>query len=91
MSAELGSGLKMPCRAMPKAAPLQASCTLSGVSMDRQTTFLLALGMLVFAALFVGVSGWVLFARDRALAEVGDSPPSAWPDGAHHREGIEGS
>ena len=35
--------------------------------MDRQTTFLLALGMLVAASLAVGVSGWVLFLRDRAL------------------------
>lgn len=36
--------------------------------MDRQTTFLLALGMLVAASLVVGLSGLVLFARDRALA-----------------------
>jgi hypothetical protein len=36
--------------------------------MDRQTTFLLALGMLVAAALVVSVSGWVLFLRDRALS-----------------------
>ena len=35
--------------------------------MDRQTTFLLALGMLVAASLVVSVGGWVLFARDRAL------------------------
>ena len=35
--------------------------------MDRQTTFLLALGMLIAASLVVSVSGWVLFARDRAL------------------------
>ena len=33
--------------------------------MDRQTTLLLALGMLIAAALTVGVSGWVLFVRDR--------------------------
>lgn len=32
--------------------------------MDRDTTFLLALVMLAAAALVVGVSGWVLFARD---------------------------
>jgi hypothetical protein len=37
--------------------------------MDRQTTFLLALGMLVAAALVVSVSGWVLFLRDRASAK----------------------
>jgi hypothetical protein len=35
--------------------------------MDRQSTFLLALGMLIAASLVVSVSGWVLFARDRAL------------------------
>jgi hypothetical protein len=35
--------------------------------MDRQATFLLALGMLIAASLVVSVSGWVLFARDRAL------------------------
>jgi hypothetical protein len=33
--------------------------------MDRQTTFLLALGLLIAAALAVSVSGWILFARDR--------------------------
>ena len=34
--------------------------------MDRQTPLLLALGMLIAASLVVSVSGWVLFARDRA-------------------------
>ncbi|MDP9242281.1 MAG: hypothetical protein M3O84_03800 [Actinomycetota bacterium] len=34
--------------------------------MDRQTTFLLALGLLVAAGLAVSASGWILFARDRA-------------------------
>lgn len=38
--------------------------------MDRQTTFLLALAMLVVAALVVSVSGWVLFLRDRALSKM---------------------
>ena len=33
--------------------------------MDRQATFLLALGLLIAAAGMVSVSGWVLFARDR--------------------------
>ena len=46
--------------------PRDVSGTLSR-PMDRQTTFLLALGMLVAASLAVGVSGWVLFLRDRAL------------------------
>ena len=35
--------------------------------MEREATFLLALGMLIAASLVVSVSGWVLFARDRAL------------------------
>jgi len=57
--------------------------------MDRQTTFLLALGMLIAAALAVGVSGWVLWTRERTLAKFGRaSLPTA--DGAHHREGVEG-
>ena len=56
--------------------------------MDRETTLLLALGMLIAAALAVGVSGWVLFARDRRLASVrrhgGDRSriPSRGPRGA---------
>jgi hypothetical protein len=58
--------------------------------MDRQTTFLLALGMLIAAALAVGVSGWVLFARDRALVRIGHTP-SATPEDSHHHEGLEGS
>ncbi|HKE54237.1 MAG TPA: hypothetical protein VKC55_05655 [Actinomycetota bacterium] len=33
--------------------------------MDRQSTFLLALGMLIAAAAVVSVAGWILFARDR--------------------------
>jgi hypothetical protein len=61
--------------------------------MDRQTTFLLALGMLVAAALAVGVSGWVLFARDRALARVAGvgGVGSAVVEDPHHHEGLEGS
>lgn len=35
--------------------------------MDRQTTFLLALGMLIAASFVLSFSGWVLFARDRGL------------------------
>ena len=58
--------------------------------MDRQTTLLLALGMLIAAALTVGVSGWVLFVRDRALVRIGH-PPSATPEDSHHHEGLEGS
>jgi hypothetical protein len=33
--------------------------------MDRQATFLLALGLLIAAAAFVSASGWILFLRDR--------------------------
>jgi hypothetical protein len=45
--------------------------------MDRQTTFLLALGLLVAAGLVVSASGWILFARDRraSRAELAPSDP----------------
>jgi hypothetical protein len=33
--------------------------------MDRQATFLLALGLLIAAAASVSASGWILFVRDR--------------------------
>lgn len=33
--------------------------------MDRQATFLLALGLLIAAAAFVSASGWILFIWDR--------------------------
>jgi len=33
--------------------------------MDRQATFLLALGLLIAAAAFVSASGWILFVWDR--------------------------
>ena len=68
------------------------SCTLSG-PMDRQTTFLLALGSLIAAASVVGVSGWVLFARDRAFARSGGGSATlpAPSEDAHHLEGREGS
>lgn len=49
--------------------------------MDRQTTFLLALGLLIAAALVVSLSGWILFARDRR----DHSAALAAPD-AHHPE-----
>ena len=58
--------------------------------MDRQTTFLLALGMLVAAALAVGVSGWVLVARDRAFARLGRVAPAVG-ENPHHHEGLEGT
>jgi hypothetical protein len=51
--------------------------------MDRQTTFLLALGMLIAAALVVSASGWVLFARDRSLHRALAHAAEA-PDDVHH-------
>jgi hypothetical protein len=36
--------------------------------MDRQATFLMALGLLIAAAAFVSASGWILFVRDRRAA-----------------------
>jgi len=36
--------------------------------MDRETTFLLALGLLIAAAAVVSASGWILFVRDRRAA-----------------------
>ncbi|MDP9296156.1 MAG: hypothetical protein M3O88_05610 [Actinomycetota bacterium] len=44
--------------------------------MDRQTTFLLALGLLVAAGLAVSASGWILFARDRRASRAAAHPHS---------------
>lgn len=49
--------------------------------MDRQTTFLLALGLLIAAALVVSLSGWILFARDRRDLRAALAAPDA-----HHPE-----
>jgi hypothetical protein len=38
--------------------------------MDREGTFLLALGLLIAAAAFVSASGWILYARDRRARAV---------------------
>jgi len=38
--------------------------------MDREQTFLLALGMLIAAGAAVSVSGWILFVRDRRASRV---------------------
>jgi len=51
--------------------------------MDRQATFLLALGLLIAAAAFVSASGWILFVRDRR-----DGRTTA-PSPEHH-EAVEG-
>jgi hypothetical protein len=39
--------------------------------MDRQATFLLALGLLIAAAAVVSVCGWILFVRDRRSGRPG--------------------
>jgi hypothetical protein len=49
--------------------------------MDREGTFLLALGLLIAAAAFVSASGWILYARDRRARAV-------VPNHEHH-EAIE--
>ena len=49
--------------------------------MDRQATFLLALGLLIAAAAFVSASGWILFVRDRRAEH------AATPE---HHEAAEG-
>jgi hypothetical protein len=43
---------------------------------DRQTAFLLALGLLILAAATVSVTGWILFARDRRVGrtDAGGAP-----------------
>jgi len=43
--------------------------------MDRDATFLLALILFAVAALAVGASGWVLWARDRRLAKAASAAP----------------
>jgi hypothetical protein len=50
--------------------------------MDRQATFLLALGLLITAAAFVSASGWILLARDRRAARAAVSSPE-------HHEAVE--
>ena len=58
-------------------------------SMDRQTTLLLALGFLIAAALVVGVSGWLLLARDRRYARSSMRPAGA--TNVSHHEATEES
>jgi hypothetical protein len=53
--------------------------------MDRDTTFLWALMLLAAAALAVGVSGWVLFVRDRRAWKAAHAPDA----GADHRQVAE--
>jgi hypothetical protein len=42
--------------------------------MDREQTFLLALGMLIAAGAAVSASGWILFVRDRRASRVVATP-----------------
>jgi hypothetical protein len=47
--------------------------------MDRETTFLLALGLLIAAAAVVSVCGWILFVRDRRAGRPLPAEESAEP------------
>lgn len=47
--------------------------------MDRQTAFLLALGLLILAAGVVSVTGWILFVRDRRAGVAGAKDPEPVP------------
>ena len=47
--------------------------------MNRETLLLLALGLLVVAALVVGVSGWTLIARDRRGRRATHTPGAVHP------------
>jgi hypothetical protein len=51
--------------------------------MDRDATFLLALTLFAAAALAVGASGWVLWARDHRLAKTARA--AAHPEVAEDR------
>ena len=51
--------------------------------MDRQATFLLALGLLITAAGLVSASGWILFVRDRRAGRASVATPE-------HHEAVEG-
>jgi hypothetical protein len=57
--------------------------------MSRETLLLLALGMLIVAALAVGLSGWMLFARDHRLARSAPRSPQGSTGGAAHPEAHE--
>lgn len=59
--------------------------------MERETILLLALGMLVAAALVVGVSGWVLLLRDRGRSKASPAQASPHVETTHHREAVGGS
>jgi hypothetical protein len=50
--------------------------------MDRESSLLLALGLLIAAAAVVSAAGWVLFVRDRRAGRVAAAAPD-------HHEAIE--
>lgn len=54
--------------------------------MDRQSTFLLAMGMLVTAGAAVSAVGWTLFVRDRRAHR---PATAATPDATHHEASEE--
>jgi hypothetical protein len=55
--------------------------------MDRQATFLLALGLLIAAAAFVSASGWILFVWDRRADRAGGTAAETTSSTAHaHHE-----
>lgn len=51
--------------------------------MDRQSTFLLAVGLLIAAAALVSASGWVLFVHDRRASRTAleHHPDEVHPEG----------
>jgi hypothetical protein len=50
--------------------------------MDRQSTFLLALGLLIAAAAVVSATGWILFVRDRRASRAAEHHrPEVHPEG----------
>jgi hypothetical protein len=53
---------------------------------DRQATFLLALGLLIAAAAVVSAAGWILFVRDRRADRAVE--PEDDGDGDEHAEDV---
>ncbi|MEX0754733.1 MAG: hypothetical protein WD739_01495 [Actinomycetota bacterium] len=59
--------------------------------MDRQTTFLLAMSMLIAAGIAVSAAGWTLFARDRRAHRAPSAALAGDPtsDATHHEASEE--
>ena len=53
-------------------------------AMDRQSTFLLAMGMLIAAGIAVSAAGWTLFVRDRRAHRPIAATSDVSPDATHH-------